>query len=131
MWITAAKNDPRKKGRELDVPRLPKGSPSVQLCAATALEHWLEVVGAVFGAIFRTFELREGLTTQRLDLRDVAHSATARGSRGRCRRFRRAFVATRIHYEGCKEEDFDRGHQACYRAAVEWDRARLRRGCDP
>lgn len=72
VWITAANNDPRKKGRELYVPRLPKVSPSVQLCAATALEHWLEVVGAVFGPIFRTFDLRGGLTTQRLDSGDVA-----------------------------------------------------------
>jgi len=46
VWIGAAKNDPRKKGRELYVPRLPAGSQNVALCAVAALERWLAAVGA-------------------------------------------------------------------------------------
>ena len=67
VWIAAAKNDPRKKGRELYVPRLPVA----ELCAVKALEQWLEVVGAT-AAIFRTFDLRGRLTGSRLDPGDVA-----------------------------------------------------------
>ncbi len=67
VWIAAAKNDPRKKGRELYVPRLP-GS---ELCAVAGLERWLETVGST-GAVFRTFDLRGGLTQNRLDAGDVA-----------------------------------------------------------
>ncbi len=67
VWIAAAKNDPRKKGRELYVPRLP----SSELCAVAALEAWLEVVGAT-GPVFRTFDLRARLTATRLDPGDVA-----------------------------------------------------------
>jgi integrase len=67
VWIAAAKNDPRKKGRELYVPRLPK----TELCAVAALEAWLEVVGAT-GPVFRTFDLRGRLTSTRLDPGDVA-----------------------------------------------------------
>ncbi len=67
VWIAAAKNDPRKKGRELYVPRLP----TVELCAVVALERWLETVGTT-GPIFRTFDLRGELTTNRLDAGDVA-----------------------------------------------------------
>jgi len=59
VWIAAAKNDPRKKGRELYVPRLPARSPSVALCAVAALERWLVAVGAT-GSVFRTFDLRDG-----------------------------------------------------------------------
>ena len=67
VWIVAAKNDPRKKGRELYVPRLPKA----ELCAVAALEAWLDFVGAT-GAVFRTFDLRGRLTEHRLDPGDVA-----------------------------------------------------------
>jgi integrase len=67
LWIGAAKNDPRRKGRELYVPRL-LGS---ELCAVAALERWLEAVG-VAGSIFRTFDLRRRVTTNRLDAGDVA-----------------------------------------------------------
>ena len=67
VWIRAAKNDPRKKGRELYVPRLPK----TELCAVAALEAWLDVVGAT-GPLFRTFDLRGRLTSTRLDPGDVA-----------------------------------------------------------
>ena len=67
VWIAAAKNDPRKKGRELYVPRLL----GTELCAVRALERWLEVV-AVTAAIFRTFDLRHRLTSNRLDPGDVA-----------------------------------------------------------
>ena len=67
VWIAAAKNDPRKKGRELYVPRLS----GTELCAVTALEGWLEVVGDT-AAIFRTFDLRSRLTENRLDFGDVA-----------------------------------------------------------
>ena len=67
VWIAAAKNDPRKKGRELYVPRL-----SVpELCAVRALESWLEIVGAT-AAVFRTIDLRGHLTSNRLDPGDVA-----------------------------------------------------------
>ena len=67
VWIASAKNDPRKKGRELYVPRLPETA----LCAVRALERWLEVDGAT-AAIFRTFDLRGRLTENRLDPGDVA-----------------------------------------------------------
>lgn len=71
VWIAAAKSDPRKKGRELYVPRLPAGSQSGALCAVAALERWLVSVGAV-GPVFRTFDLRGRLTETRLDPGDVA-----------------------------------------------------------
>ncbi len=71
VWIASAKNDPRKKGRELYVPRLPAGSPSAALCAIAALERWLDSVGAD-GPVFRTFDLRGRLTETRLDPGDVA-----------------------------------------------------------
>ncbi len=71
VWIAAAKNDPRKKGRELYVPRLPATSASGALCAVAAVERWLEVVGAT-GPVFRTFDLRGRLTETRLDPGDVA-----------------------------------------------------------
>ncbi len=67
VWISAAKNDPRKKGRELYVPRLPK----TELCAVAALEAWLDLVDAT-GPVFRTFDLRGRLTEHRLDPGDVA-----------------------------------------------------------
>ena len=67
VWIAAAKNDPRKKGRELYVPRLP-GS---DLCAVAALERWLDAVCAR-DALFRTFDLRGRLNESRLDAGDVA-----------------------------------------------------------
>ena len=67
LWIAAAKNDPRKKGRELYVPRLL----GTELCAVRALERWLEVVD-VTTVIFRTFDLRGRLTANRLDSGDVA-----------------------------------------------------------
>jgi len=70
VWLAAAKNDPRKKGRELYVPRLPAGSPAAQLCAVAALERWLEVVGTA-SSVFQTFDLRGALTTTRLDAGDV------------------------------------------------------------
>jgi len=38
VWIAAAKNDPRKKGRELYVPRLSVASPAAELCAVAALQ---------------------------------------------------------------------------------------------
>ncbi len=66
MWIATAKDDPRKKGRELYVPRIPVDSPSAQLCAVAGLERWLEAVGTA-GPIFRTFDLRGRLTETRLD----------------------------------------------------------------
>jgi len=71
VWIASAKNDPRKKGRELYVPRLPTGSQSATLCAVAALECWLGTVGAS-GPVFRTFDLRGRLTQTRLDPGDVA-----------------------------------------------------------
>jgi integrase len=67
VWIAGAKNDPRRKGRELYVPRLPK----IELCAVAALEGWLELVG-MSGPAFRTFDLRGQLTPNRLDPGDVA-----------------------------------------------------------
>ena len=67
IWIAAAKNDPRKKGRELYVPRLP----GTELCAVIALESWLGIVGPT-AAVFRSFNLRGRLTANRLDSGDVA-----------------------------------------------------------
>ena len=67
VWIASAKNDPRKKGRELYVPRLPGNT----LCAVSALQRWLEAIDATT-VIFRTFDLRQGLTANRLDPGDVA-----------------------------------------------------------
>lgn len=68
--IAAAKNDQRKKGRELYVPRLPTASPSAQLCAVAALERWLEALGPD-GPVLRTFHLRGQLTSNRLCPGDV------------------------------------------------------------
>ena len=81
VWITAAKNDPRKKGRELYVPRLPTASPSASLCAVAALEYWLATVGTA-GPVFRTFDLRGRLTGQRLDPGDVARVLRRRAAAG-------------------------------------------------
>ena len=67
VWIASAKNDPRKKGRELYVPRLS----GTELCAVRALESWLGIVGAT-AAVFRSFNLRGRLTANRLDPGDVA-----------------------------------------------------------
>lgn len=67
VWIAGAKNDPRRRGRELYVPRLP----NLELCAVAALERWLDVVGTS-GPAFRTFDLRGQLTANRLDPGDVA-----------------------------------------------------------
>ncbi len=39
VWIASAKNDPRKKGRELFVPRLPTTSAKAALCPVVALER--------------------------------------------------------------------------------------------
>ena len=44
-WIAAAKNDPRKQGRELYVPRLPAPGPMAELCPVAALERWLTTAG--------------------------------------------------------------------------------------
>ena len=71
VWIASAKNDPRKKGRELFVPRLPPMSTKAELCAVAALERWLAIVGPA-AAVFRTFDLRGQLTATRLDSGDVA-----------------------------------------------------------
>ena len=71
IWIASAKNDPRKKGRELFVPRLPPASTKAELCAVAALERWLAIVGPA-GPVFRTFDLRGQLTATRLDSGDVA-----------------------------------------------------------
>jgi len=71
VWIASAKNDPRKKGRELFVPRLPSTSTKRELCAIAALERWLAIVGPA-GPVFRTFDLRGHLTATRLDSGDVA-----------------------------------------------------------
>jgi len=67
VWIAGAKNDPRRRGRELYVPRLP----NPKLCAVVALERWLEIVGTS-GPVFRTFDLRGHLTANGLDPGDVA-----------------------------------------------------------
>ena len=69
VWIARAKNDPRKAGRELYVPRLPAASK--YLCAVTALARWLDVIGTE-GPVFRTFDLLRRLTENRLDPSDVA-----------------------------------------------------------
>jgi len=69
-WISSAKNDPRKKGRELFVPGLPATSINSELCAVAALERWLAIVGPT-GPVFRTFDLSRRHTTTRLDPGDV------------------------------------------------------------
>jgi len=71
VWIVSAENDPRKKGRQLFVPRLPAASKKAELCAVVALERWLAIIGPA-GAVFRTFDLRGQLTATRLDSGDVA-----------------------------------------------------------
>ncbi len=71
VWIASAKNDPRKQGRELFVPRLPARSTKAELCAVAALERWLSIVGPA-GAVFRTFDLRGQPRITRLDPGDVA-----------------------------------------------------------
>lgn len=74
VWIATAKNDPRKKGRELYMPRLPMP----ELCAVVAIERWLATVGA-FGPIFRTLDLRGTLTANWLDFGDVPRIIRRRG----------------------------------------------------
>jgi len=71
VWIASAKNDARKTGRELFVPRLPATSTKAELCAVAALDRWLTIVGPA-GPVFRTFDLRGQLTIMRLDSGDVA-----------------------------------------------------------
>ena len=73
VWIAAAKNDPRKKGREMYVPRLPitNDPPGTDLCAVGALESWLEAV-ELAEPVFTTFDLRGPLTANRLNTGDVA-----------------------------------------------------------
>ncbi len=71
VWISAAKNDPRKEGRELRVARLPASGPRAELCAVAALERWLETVGAT-GPLFRSFDFRGQLPEKRLWPTDVA-----------------------------------------------------------
>jgi len=116
------KNDPRKKGRELFVPRLPATSPKVELCAVTALERWLTIVGPT-GPVFRTFDLRGQLTAARLDPGDVARILRRRtATAGVAGDFAGHFAATRIHHERREEEDPDREHQAGYRPAQQRDR---------
>ena len=79
VWIASAKNDPRKSGRELFVPRLPATSTKAELCAVVALERWLVIVGPA-GAVFRTFNLLGELTITRLDSGDVARILRRRSS---------------------------------------------------
>ena len=67
VWSAAAKNDRRKEGHELYVPRLS----GTDLCAVAALERLLQRIGAT-GPVFRTFDLRGQLTANRLDAGDVA-----------------------------------------------------------
>ena len=126
VWIAAATNDPRKKGRELYVPRLP----GTELCAVTALVQWLEIVGAT-AAVFLTFDLPGRLTANRLDpWRHRADPPPAmRGGRRR-RRFRWALPASWFHNERTKEEGTGREHKAGDGATLECDRARQRRGRD-
>ncbi len=71
VWIATAKNDPRKKGRELFVPRLLATSTKAELCAVVALERWLTIAGPK-GPVFRTFDLHGRLTATRLNSGDVA-----------------------------------------------------------
>jgi site-specific recombinase XerC len=98
VWIAAAKNDPRKKGRELYVPRLPVGSPNAALCAVAALERWLETVGA------RGPGLPDVRLTRSTDIepdrcgRCRADLAPARGRGGRRRRLCRALSAAWVYY---------------------------------
>ncbi len=86
VWIKSAKNDPRKKGRELFVPRLPTTSTKAELCAVAALERWLAIVGPA-GPVFRTFDLR-GQLTPRGSTRATSHGSFVDGPR------RRALPAT-------------------------------------
>ncbi len=56
-------DDPRRKGRELYVPRLP----TLDMCAVVALERWLETIGRM-GPIVLTFDLHGKLTANRFGL---------------------------------------------------------------
>ena len=64
VWIATAKNDSRKEGRELYVPRLPISF--ANSCAIIALERWLDTV-STSGPIFKTFNLHRRQTPTRLD----------------------------------------------------------------
>jgi len=131
VWIAAAKNDPRKEGRELYVPRLPAGSQSATLCAVAALECWLGIVGAS-GPVFRTFDLRGRLTATQLDPGDVARVLRRRAAAaGVAGDFAGHSAAARLHYQRGEEEDPDREHQASDGPALERDRSGLRRGRYP
>lgn len=83
VWIAAAKNDPRKVGRELYVPRLPAVGPKRGLCAVAALERWLEAIGPS-GPLFRGFDLRGQLTENPLGDQDVARILRRRCAAAGC-----------------------------------------------
>jgi len=130
VWIASAKNGPRKKGRELFVPRLPAASTKAELCAVAVLERWLAIVGPA-GPVFRTFDLRGQLTATQLDPGDVARILRRRtATAGVTGDFAGHSLRRGFHHERREEEDPDREHQAGHQPAHERDRARLRRGRD-
>jgi len=53
------RTNPRKKGRELYVPRLPAGCQSAALRAVAELARWLAAVSAA-GPVVRTFDYVDG-----------------------------------------------------------------------
>jgi integrase len=125
VWIAGAKNDPRKAGRELYVPRLP--SERIDLCAIAALEGLLQVIGAE-GPVFLTFDLRGRLTGNRLDPSDVARVLRRRAAAAGVVGDFAGHSLARVHYERGEEEDPDREHQARDGTKVKWGGAGLRGG---
>ena len=126
VWIAAAKNDPRKKGRELYVPRLSR----TEQCAVRALESWLEIVGDT-AAVFRTFGLRGHLTTNRLDPGDVARilrrRCLAAGVKGDFAGYslRRGFITNaakkKVPVESIKRVTWQRSNAVVLDAAAQLD----------
>lgn len=106
------------------------GLASTLPCAVSALESWAASVGAT-GPVFRTFDLRGQLTTQRLHAGDVARVLRRRTfAAGIQDAFGGPLAATWFYYGCCEEEHLDRKDQAGDGAAEQSNRPRLRRGGD-
>jgi hypothetical protein len=115
VWIAAAKNDPRKQGRELYVPRLLAISRTPNSARPRPSNAGSRRFGAT-GPLFRTFNLRGRLTENRLGVAgDFAEHSLRRG----------------FHYQRREEEGRRQEQQASDGSTLERNCARLRRDGHP